>query len=90
MTNQHPIETIKFFDWWFSEEGQRAYNYGMEGVDYTMADGAPRYTEEVLTVDGGVPMYMRDHGQLEIGAKLGLQAEIDAAAPGGKRRTMAV
>lgn len=82
--NQHPIETIKFFDWWFSEEGQRAYNYGMEGVDYTMADGAPRYTEEVLTVDGGVPMYMRDRGQLEIGAKLGLQAEIDAAAPAAK------
>lgn len=82
--NKHPVETIKFFDWWFSEEGQRAYNYGMEGVDYTMADGAPRYTEKVLNADGGVLMYMRDRGQLEIGAKMSLQAEIDAATPEAK------
>ena len=32
--NQHPIETIQYFDFWFSEEGRRLMNYGIEGEQY--------------------------------------------------------
>ena len=71
---------------WFSEAGRRAYAYGIEGVDYTMVNGEPQYTEQLLNVEGGVPMYMRDHGQLEYGAPMSIQAEIDAMTPEAKRR----
>ena len=79
--NQYPVETIKYFDWWFTESGRRTYAYGIEGVDYTMVDGKPQYTEATLTKEGGVPMYMRDMGQLEFGAPMSIQAEIDAMTP---------
>ncbi len=79
--NQYPVETIKYFDWWFSENGRRTYAYGIEGVDYVMVDGKPQYTEETLNKEGGVPMYMRDMGQLEFGAPMSIQAEIDAMTP---------
>ncbi len=48
-TNEHPIETIKYFDFWFTEEGRRLANFGVEGEQYTMVDGAPKFTEEFLT-----------------------------------------
>lgn len=48
-TNEHPVETIKYFDFWFTEEGRRLANFGVEGQQYTMVDGAPTFTEEFLT-----------------------------------------
>jgi putative aldouronate transport system substrate-binding protein len=48
-TNEHPVETIKYFDFWFTEEGRRLANFGVEGEQYTMVDGAAQFTEEFLT-----------------------------------------
>lgn len=48
-TNDHPVETIKYFDFWFTEEGRRLANFGVEGEQYTMVDGEPQFTEEFLT-----------------------------------------
>ena len=48
-TNEHPVETIKYFDFWFTEEGRRLANFGVEGEQYTMVDGVPTFTEEFLT-----------------------------------------
>lgn len=48
-TNEHPVETIKYFDFWFTEEGRRLANFGVEGQQYEMVDGEPIFTEEVLT-----------------------------------------
>ena len=31
-TNKHPVETIKYFDFWFSEAGRRLANFGVEGA----------------------------------------------------------
>lgn len=76
--NQYPVETIKYFDWWFSETGRRAYSYGIEGVDYTMVNGEPVFTEATLNQPNGVPMYLRDMGQLEFGAQMNINAEIAA------------
>ena len=48
-TNENIIETIKYFDFWFTEEGRRLANFGVEGQQYTMVDGEPTFTEEFLT-----------------------------------------
>ena len=48
-TNKHPVETIKYFDFYFSEEGRRLVNFGVEGEQYNMVDGKPQFTEEFLT-----------------------------------------
>ncbi|SLN51967.1 Lipoprotein LipO precursor [Pseudoruegeria aquimaris] len=64
-TNKHPVETIKYFDFWFTEEGRRLANFGVEGQQYTMVDGKPKFTEELLT--NGKPV----NNQLyEVGAQL--------------------
>lgn len=49
--NEHPVETMKYFDFYFSEEGRRLANFGVEGQQYEMVDGEPRFTQEFL--DGG-------------------------------------
>ncbi|WP_204114490.1 extracellular solute-binding protein [Shimia biformata] len=47
--NKHPVETIKYFDFWFSEEGRRLANFGVEGQHHDMVDGKPIFKEEILT-----------------------------------------
>lgn len=34
-------DIIRFFDWCFSEEGAWLYNYGIEGVSFTVENGSP-------------------------------------------------
>lgn len=34
-------ECMKFLDWAYSEEGERLFNYGIEGKHYDMVDGKP-------------------------------------------------
>ncbi|SFI33553.1 extracellular solute-binding protein [Jannaschia pohangensis] len=57
-TNEHPVETIKYFDFWFTEEGRRLGNFGIEGVHYDMVDGKPIYKDEVLNNDQSVAAQM--------------------------------
>ena len=47
-TNEHPVETIKYFDFWFTEEGRRLANFGVEGQQYDMIDGKAIFKEEFL------------------------------------------
>lgn len=44
-TGVDPILMIKYFDFFFSEEGALIANFGVEGVSYTMVDGKPQLTE---------------------------------------------
>ncbi|MCV6824008.1 MULTISPECIES: extracellular solute-binding protein [Halocynthiibacter] len=46
--NENPVETIKYFDFWFTEEGRLLSNFGIEGETYDMVDGEPIYKDEVL------------------------------------------
>lgn len=39
---------IKLLDYGYSEEGHMLYNFGTEGVSYTMDNGYPKYTDEML------------------------------------------
>ncbi|RAI98335.1 carbohydrate ABC transporter substrate-binding protein (CUT1 family) [Paenibacillus pabuli] len=47
--SKHIEEAVKYFDFWWSEEGRRMFNFGIEGESYTMVDGKPKFTEEVLS-----------------------------------------
>lgn len=67
--NKNPVETIKYFDFWFTEEGKRLFNFGIEGEDYTMVDGKPVFTEQVLNNGMSVADYLKQKGsQLSRGA----------------------
>ncbi len=46
--NRHVVETVKFLDYGYSEQGGLTLSYGREGLSYTMVDGAPRYTDTVM------------------------------------------
>jgi putative aldouronate transport system substrate-binding protein len=66
--NKHPVETIKYFDFWFSEEGRRLMNFGIDGETYTMVDGKPQFTEELLSSANVVATLKEQYGaQIEIG-----------------------
>lgn len=47
-TNKHAVETIKYFDFWFTEKGRRLANFGAEGIQYEMVDGEPVFKDSVL------------------------------------------
>lgn len=57
-TNDHVIETIKYFDFWFTEEGRLMSNFGVEGKTWNMIDGEPVYTDAVLNSDAAVNSQM--------------------------------
>ncbi|MBE3636791.1 type 2 periplasmic-binding domain-containing protein [Mangrovicoccus algicola] len=48
-SNEHPEETIRYFDYWFTEEGRNLSNFGVEGKTWNMVDGEPVFTDEVLS-----------------------------------------
>jgi putative aldouronate transport system substrate-binding protein len=56
--NDHVVETIKYFDFWFTEEGRRLANFGVEGEHYDMVDGEEIYKEEILGSDKPVNAQM--------------------------------
>lgn len=72
--NKHVPETMKYFDFWFTEEGSLLNAMGIEGTHYTVENGEYKYTDMVLGYEGGgAPNYMRTIGGQEIGyfAELG-------------------
>lgn len=74
--NKYPEKTIKYFDFWMSKEGEILQSYGVENVHYTKKDGVYKYKKEVLNAKGGVPTYMRNQGQVEIGVVRDINSEI--------------
>lgn len=54
---------IEMFDYVYGEEGSLLFNFGVEGVSYTIdGDGNPQYTSEVLDGEGGSIAYIRRNG----------------------------
>ncbi len=47
-TNENVVETIKYFDFWFTEEGRLMSNFGVEGMHYDMIDGKAIFKQEFL------------------------------------------
>ncbi len=62
--NEHPVETIKYFDFWFSDAGRRLVAYGVEGTHYEMADGKPKYLDEVVNGDTTIALRLQKDGAL--------------------------
>ncbi len=66
--NQHIAETLKYFDFWYSEAGSLLNAMGVEGRDfYYDENGNEQYTELAMTYDGGAAAYVRTIGCHEIG-----------------------
>ncbi len=43
---------FRFFDWFFSEEGNILVNYGVEGESFEYIDSEPHYTDVILNPEG--------------------------------------
>ncbi|MFY0679907.1 MAG: extracellular solute-binding protein [Thalassovita sp.] len=56
--NEHPVETIKLFNHYFTEEGRRMANFGVEGLTYDMVDGNAVFKDSVLKGEGSVVSQM--------------------------------
>jgi putative aldouronate transport system substrate-binding protein len=74
--NKYPEATIKYFDFWLSEEGRTLNGYGVEGLHYNVVDGEKVFTNTVLSAKEGIPTYMRNQGQVEIGTVGSLATEL--------------
>ena len=44
---------VKWLNWWYTEEGSMAANFGNEGEHYTMVDGTPVFTDTILNDTSG-------------------------------------
>ncbi|KRE46653.1 ABC transporter substrate-binding protein [Paenibacillus sp. Soil522] len=55
-SNKNVVETVKFLDFLYSEEGKLIMNFGKEGETYTLVDGQPKYTDAVLNNPDGLPI----------------------------------
>lgn len=47
-SNQHKVESIKYFNFWYTDAGNRLANYGVEGIHYDLVDGKPVVKQEFL------------------------------------------
>lgn len=73
---------MKYFDFWFSEEGDILKSYGVEGVHYYVDEnGEKQYVDELKNAAGGVPTEMRKLGSCEIGSWANVDAEIKGMTP---------
>jgi putative aldouronate transport system substrate-binding protein len=54
--NQHQVETVKLLDYAYGEDGHMLFNFGVEGVSYTLENGYPRYTDDVMKNAQGLPI----------------------------------
>lgn len=61
-SNKYPVETIKYMDFWWSEQGRRLANFGTEGDLYEMIDGRPIFTKETLENDRPINSQLKDVG----------------------------
>lgn len=50
--NKYPEATIRWIDYFYSDEGSTLLRFGREGEHYELRDGIPYYKEEFLAVDG--------------------------------------
>ena len=50
-----PVTIIKYFDFWYTEEGRKLWNFGVEGEDYILVDGKPKFTDKILKDSQGRP-----------------------------------
>jgi putative aldouronate transport system substrate-binding protein len=52
--NKYPVETAKWLDYGYTQEGRRLYNNGIEGLTYTLVDGKVQFTDLILKNPDGL------------------------------------
>ncbi|MGL1890064.1 MAG: extracellular solute-binding protein [Spirochaetaceae bacterium] len=63
-----PETLIKYFNFYFTPEGHKLINYGIEGETYTLENGAPVYTDKIMKSDKTAIASLRGYGvQYRIG-----------------------
>jgi putative aldouronate transport system substrate-binding protein len=66
--NKHPVETVKWLNFWWTEDGHNLGNFGVEGLTYNWVNGFPKYTDlvmknpEGLSVVNALSKYAPDGG----------------------------
>ncbi|SFM30053.1 putative aldouronate transport system substrate-binding protein [Paenibacillus sp. 1_12] len=55
-SNKNIVETIKWLDMGYSEQGHMLFNFGKEGVSYKLENGYPKYTDTITNNPDGLPM----------------------------------
>lgn len=53
-TNKHIVETVKWLDWHYSEEGDTLFNWGVEGQAYEVVDGKKQFTDLIMNNPDGL------------------------------------
>ena len=53
-SNKYPVETIKYLNFCFTDEGLKLASYGIEGVHHNMVNGKPIYTDLILKNPEGI------------------------------------
>ena len=80
--NKNPIETIKYFDFWFTENGRILANFGIEGDTLNIVDGKPVLTDKVLKNEKPPLEVLNSIGaQIEIGVKQDFRYELQIMNP---------
>lgn len=51
---KNPELAVRFLDYGYGEEGRMLYNFGIEGLSYTMEDGNPIFTELLTKSEAGL------------------------------------
>ena len=54
--NKHVEETVKLLDYAYSEAGGLLFNFGVEGLTYTMQNGNPIYTDLIMKNPDKLPL----------------------------------
>lgn len=57
---ENPEAAMTFLNFGFTEEGAMMYNYGLEGVSYTMVDGEPVFTDAMTDGSEGAWPQIRE------------------------------
>ncbi|MBD1380666.1 extracellular solute-binding protein [Metabacillus arenae] len=60
-STKDPVKAIKYLDFFYTEEGRRLMNYGVEGETYDLVDGKPVFKEEILS-SPDVPTTLHEYG----------------------------
>ncbi|MFR3589347.1 MULTISPECIES: extracellular solute-binding protein [Eisenbergiella] len=55
-TCKDPVLAAKVLDYGYSEDGYMMFNFGKEGISYTMEDGKPVYTDIIKNNEDGWPV----------------------------------
>lgn len=67
-TSKSPELAVKYLDYWFSEEGRRLWNFGVEGIHYNVVEGVPVFTDYVIkNEDGDNPLKVLRNDGAQLG-----------------------